>query len=150
MSVSNELNDTPVKDPGFIKRLESADGWVALFATPEKPYYSIVPVAKWSHVKRDGVDVVEALVPALGDTALVSITDMPFDYEFITYAYLPAQASQLLMLGGRTPFDIMIQIAATRGERMARERQRREIEQHLRLVVSNDDDAGEEGDEREG
>jgi hypothetical protein len=80
------------QDPGHIRHIDSADGYVAVFSIATHPYYLLLPVAKWALIKRDGADHLEAMVPVPGVIDLQPVSNIQ-DAILMDYAYLPLYVS---------------------------------------------------------
>lgn len=40
-------------DPGMLKSLAEADGWVAVYALPQMPFIKVLPLVKWGLLLQD-------------------------------------------------------------------------------------------------
>lgn len=83
-------------DTGKIRGTEGAEGWIALFITSEASRYEALPVIKWVHVIRNGVDHIEGVVPVDWSPTGVFVTFIDQPRVFLRYIYAPLETEQSL------------------------------------------------------
>jgi hypothetical protein len=110
----------PVRDKGHIRHMEPAHGWVAVFAIPTFPFYSVLPISHFVLVKRDGQETTDALVPLIGQRELQFLSQIE-QGEFMFKVYTPLYTNPPFVSedGSTTAFDNALTGAAARGQELA-------------------------------
>lgn len=72
-------------DPGMLKSLAEADGWVAVYALPQMPFIKVLPLVKWGLLLQDKTQKIVGYVTEYSAQARLAHTDWDDGAQFVTY-----------------------------------------------------------------
>lgn len=114
-------HDKIVTDRGHIFRTEPAHNWVAVFSAPHAPNYVVLPVVLWAHVKRNGEEIVEPMLPEAGAPQLVFLHELDPQLRLHAMVDLALYTSAIFTdASGKTGYDYVCAAAAEAGKEAAR------------------------------